>query len=383
MAYPPPAYRGSPATAAAPRRKPSPQSLIGATALAFVTMACGWTVYANVAGPAVQPLAIELPAPAYVPGVSAALRTAVAQPVATPTPVTAEPPATFTERFLARAEDVAAAKPTLAKGDRLPIARQQAALPAEPQVPVKLELAAATPADEAPAVTGALPAAAREAAPVEARQQAALAIPLPVPRPAAARALPADGPSQREAAQANKAAALAAIAAPKPSIFERLFGKSPVLAYAAPDGGIASDGRSLSDGAISMRPPFDRQTAVYDISARTVYMPDGSKLEAHSGLGAKMDDPRFAHVRMHGVTPPHVYEIAPRESLFHGVEALRLHPVGGSDKIFGRTGLLAHSYMLGPRGDSNGCVSFKDYEAFLRAYKNNEVKRLVVLARLD
>jgi hypothetical protein len=39
--------------------------------------------------------------------------------------------------------------------------------------------------------------------------------------------------------------------------------------------------------------------------------------------------------------------------------------------------------MLGPRGDSNGCVSFKDYEAFLRAYKNNEVKRLVVLARLD
>jgi hypothetical protein len=86
---------------------------------------------------------------------------------------------------------------------------------------------------------------------------------------------------------------------------------------------------------------------------------------------------------MHGATPPHVYEIAPRESLFHGVEALRLHPVGGSDKIFGRTGLLAHSYMLGPRGDSNGCVSFKDYEAFLRAYKNNEVKRLVVLARLD
>jgi hypothetical protein len=146
---------------------------------------------------------------------------------------------------------------------------------------------------------------------------------------------------------------------------------------------MARDGRSLADGTISMRPPFDRQTAVYDISARTVYMPDGTKLEAHSGLGAKMDDPRYVHVRMHGATPPHVYEIAPRESLFHGVEALRLHPVGGSDRIFGRTGLLAHSYMLGPRGDSNGCVSFRNYEAFLRAYKNNEVKRLVVLARLD
>jgi hypothetical protein len=359
--------------------------MIGAAALAFVAMACGWTVYANVAGPAVQPVAVDLPAPAYVPGVSAALRTAVAQPVATPTPTmpAGEPPATFAERFLSRADDLAAARPALAKGDRLPIARRETALPANIEVPVELEVASATPADAAPAVTGALPPAdARDPAPVEVRQ-AALAVPLPVPRPAAARALPADGPSPREAGQANKAAALAAIAAPRPSIFERLFGKSPVLAYAAPDGGIASDGRSLADGTISMHPPFDRQTAVYDISARTVYMPDGTKLEAHSGLGAKMDDPRYVHVRMHGATPPHVYEIAPRESLFHGVEALRLHPVGGSDRIFGRTGLLAHSYMLGPRGDSNGCVSFKNYEAFLRAYKNNEVKRLVVLARLD
>jgi hypothetical protein len=28
-------------------------------------------------------------------------------------------------------------------------------------------------------------------------------------------------------------------------------------------------------------------------------------------------------------------------------------------KVFGRAGLLAHSFMLGPNGDSNGCVSFK------------------------
>lgn len=386
MAYPSPAYRGSPASFPAPRRKPGPQALIGTTALAFVTMACGWTVYANVAGPAVTPVAIELPAPAYVPGVSAALRTAVAQPVATPTPKAAgEPSATFAERFLARAEDLAAARPALAKADRLPIMRRQTALQGESQPSVEHEIATITTssADESITATGALPPAdAGKAASPDVRQ-ASLTIPLPMPRPAAARARPADGPSPREAAQANRAAALAAIAAPKPSIFERLFGKSPVLAYAAPDGGIASDGRSVADGSISMRPPFDRQTAVYDISARTVYMPDGSKLEAHSGLGAKMDDPRFVHVRMHGATPPHVYDIAPRESLFHGVEALRLHPVGGRDRIFGRTGILAHSYMLGPRGDSNGCVSFKDYEAFLRAYKNNEVKRLVVLARLD
>ena len=91
-------------------------------------------------------------------------------------------------------------------------------------------------------------------------------------------------------------------------------------------------------------------------------------LEAHSGLGSKMDDLRFAHVRMQGVTPPHIYELKPREALFHGVPALRLTPIGGEDKIFGRNGLLAHTYMLGGSGDSNGCVSFKDYYAFLDAY---------------
>jgi hypothetical protein len=39
--------------------------------------------------------------------------------------------------------------------------------------------------------------------------------------------------------------------------------------------------------------------------------------------------------------------------------------------------------MLGPRGDSNGCVSFKDYKRFLAAFKRGEIKRLVVVARLD
>ena len=64
------------------------------------------------------------------------------------------------------------------------------------------------------------------------------------------------------------------------------------------------------------------------------------------------------------------------------MQALRLNPVGEGD-MFGRNGLLAHSYMLGPRGDSNGCVSFKDYDAFLKAYQNGQVKRLAVVARLD
>ena len=72
-----------------------------------------------------------------------------------------------------------------------------------------------------------------------------------------------------------------------------------------------------------------------------------------------------------------------RESLFHGVEAIRLNPVGGAEAIHGRTGLLAHTYLLGPNGDSNGCVSFKDYEAFLSAFKRQQIKRLAVVAKLD
>jgi hypothetical protein len=95
-----------------------------------------------------------------------------------------------------------------------------------------------------------------------------------------------------------------------------------------------------------------------------------------------LDDPRHADVKMRGVTPPAVYDLQPREALFHGVEALRLIPED-EDKALGRDGLLAHTYMLGPNGDSNGCVSFKDYGAFLQAYKNHEITRLAVVARLD
>jgi Protein of unknown function (DUF2778) len=134
-------------------------------------------------------------------------------------------------------------------------------------------------------------------------------------------------------------------------------------------------------GASAPGSGYDRYTAVYDISARTVYLPDGTRLEAHSGLGDRLDNPRYVSERMHGPTPPHVYELALREGSFHGVQALRLNPIGEGD-LFGRAGLLAHPFMLGPNGDSNGCVSVKDYEAFLRAYQNGLIRRLVVVANL-
>jgi hypothetical protein len=128
---------------------------------------------------------------------------------------------------------------------------------------------------------------------------------------------------------------------------------------------------------------YDHWTAVYDLAAHTVYMPDGTKLEAHSGLGDRLDDPRHVDERDRGATPPHLYELTPREEPFHGVQALRLNPVGGEAAIFGRAGLLAHTYMLGERGDSNGCVSFKNYEAFLQAFQNGQVKRLAVVASMN
>ena len=131
-------------------------------------------------------------------------------------------------------------------------------------------------------------------------------------------------------------------------------------------------------------PPLedDGRTAIYDITARTVYLPSGRRLEAHSGFGDLMDNPRRVHMRMQGATPPNVYKLTLRERLFHGVRAIRLNPVDGS-RMYGRAGILAHSYMLGPNGQSNGCVSFSDYPEFLNAFLRGEVTRLVVVERLE
>lgn len=124
------------------------------------------------------------------------------------------------------------------------------------------------------------------------------------------------------------------------------------------------------------------KTAIYDITAQTVYMPNGEKLEAHSGFGQFMDDPKHVRLRMRGVTPPNTYKLTMREALFHGVEAIRMTPEN-KEAMFGRNGILAHSYMLGPNGQSNGCVSFKNYPKFLAAFKRGEVDRMVVVFRLE
>ncbi len=135
-----------------------------------------------------------------------------------------------------------------------------------------------------------------------------------------------------------------------------------------------------ADRSMSLPGPSSR-TAIYDIAAHTVYLPNGVRLEAHSGLGDKRDNPRYVHLKNCGPTPPNVYQLTLREQMFHGVRALRLKPVG-EDSMFGRDGMLAHTYMLGPNGQSNGCVAFKDYPTFLRAVLRGEVERLVVVANL-
>jgi hypothetical protein len=191
------------------------------------------------------------------------------------------------------------------------------------------------------------------------------AIPVPRPRPV------------ETAAVVNNAAP-----APQPAertLLQKLSDLLPArvaLASLAPDGGLFSNGPDLA--ALG----YDNLTAVYDISARTVYLPNGAKLEAHSGMGALMDDPKYVSERNVGPTPPNVYELKPRERPFHGVKALRMIPQD-ENATLGRAGLLTHSYLLGPNGDSNGCVSIKNYDKFLTAFQNGEIKRLVVVASLN
>jgi hypothetical protein len=126
---------------------------------------------------------------------------------------------------------------------------------------------------------------------------------------------------------------------------------------------------------------YDGATAVYDLKAHAVYLPNGTVFEAHSGMGTFRDDPDHVDVRMQGATPPAVYSLKPRERDFHGVAALRMAVADGTD-INGRSGLLVHSFMLGPNGDSNGCISVKDYDRFLKAFNDGQFTHIAVVPSL-
>ena len=203
------------------------------------------------------------------------------------------------------------------------------------------------------------------------QQSAVAGIPLPRARPAAADLESRPGSALADAGNAARPDGR--------TLLQKLSDLLPghvTLASLTPDSGLLRPGPDLASLG------YEPLTAVYDISAHAVYLPNGLSLEAHSGMGSLRDDPEHVSMPNVGATPPAVYELKPREKLFHGVQALRMIPTEGSDTS-GRSGLLAHSFMLGPNGDSNGCVSIRNYDRFLKAFNDGEINRLVVVPSLS
>lgn len=260
--------------------------------------------------------------------------------------------------------------------------RMASATPSAPAIPLSAPPQDVVLAHAAPAKTGAVPLPAADPRGAGAARATAQA---PVPAPAPAQ-LAAQAATPDAAIDAGDVADAAPLPQKNPlgtklRLASLVTGDSelqsePVL----PPQGAPSVGIPMSSTEVRLPGPSDR-FAVYDIVGQVVYMPDGTKFEAHSGYGDKFDNPRHVSVKMLGPTPPNTYRLTMRESLFHGVEALRMNPIG-KEPMYGRNGILTHSYLLGARGDSNGCISFKEYEAFLAYFKRGKIDHMVVVARL-
>ncbi|MGF9563959.1 DUF2778 domain-containing protein [Neorhizobium sp. JUb45] len=199
--------------------------------------------------------------------------------------------------------------------------------------------------------------------------------PMPFGRPETAKVVAAAKPTTENATPRSGLDAIARVSPQKPARDEK---PDTVLAYAKPDNPMRQTAPSAPSRSAPNWPGIGTKVAVYDITNATVYMPDGSKLEAHSGIGKLRDDPKMTHVKMKGPTPAGTYRLSMRESLFHGVAAIRLNPVDGKNPL-NRTGLLAHSYLLRTRGDSHGCVAFAQYDKFLAAFRRGEVTHMVIV----
>jgi hypothetical protein len=192
-----------------------------------------------------------------------------------------------------------------------------------------------------------------------------VAMPLPLPRP--------DGIARQ------------GVARTPPVVIEPQFAALPPQPQSQPKSGefgildkLFADPDRAAKAVLAANP----NTALYDIAKRVVYLPDGDKLEAHSGYGQWIDDPVSVDRKDVGVTPPNVYAVSFREKPFHGVRALRMKPVG-SGNMYGRDGILAHSYLLGDGGASNGCISVRDYDRFLKAYEDGKFNQIIVLRSAD
>ena len=194
----------------------------------------------------------------------------------------------------------------------------------------------------------------------------------PDSKPATADAEPEAKPERKLRETADDPA----LTARKPAGNDRQ-GSQQELAYAKPDKPAGAFNNLFNT------PKAGKGVAIYDISAAVVHMPDGTKLEAHSGIGKMVDNPRYVHVKMNGPTPPNTYKLSMREKRFHGAEAVRMTPIG-DQTMHGRDGILAHPYLLrGGRAESHGCVAIKDYQRFLKAFKQGKVTHIVVVPSMS
>ncbi|MDO6966334.1 DUF2778 domain-containing protein [Rhizobium alvei] len=168
----------------------------------------------------------------------------------------------------------------------------------------------------------------------------------------------------------------------KPSLRAKKKNEKPVreLAYAKPERSLFGD-LFKSKSNDSGWPGKGTRVAIYDVSNATVYMPDGTRLRAHSGIGRMRDNPRYEHVKMTGPTPAGIYRLSMREKRFYGVEAIRMTSIDGRDPK-NRTGLLTHTNLLRGQIGSHGCVAFQNYQPFLKAFKRGHVTMLVVVPEL-
>src|SRR5580700_5371659 len=241
-------------------RSDRPQRLMGSAAMACVAFACSWTLAVNLAGPRAGAIDVSGTVPDPIAHTAPrGDRLVVAAPSTLPSPlrgsrlISKSDAPLFDARFTmgSDAQSFAASAPAQPRGWSV------AALAAPAQ------LAMETARDN-------------ESAPTD--QIAQNVVPLPLPQPA---------PQTRTAALRDGAHRVMADAvADTRSIWDKLFGKpasAMTLAYASAETGSLGSGHNPALGL------YDRSTAVYDITAHKVYMPDGTALEAHSGLGALLD----------------------------------------------------------------------------------------------
>lgn len=273
--------------------------------------------------------------------------------------------------------------------DKFEAGRQQAALAtvAHDRRSGVDDLASVDPVVTASIAPATSPSALGYAAPPKANDMMAAADPreepfqelLSEPRATDHGELPDDGPMPQAKPRAT------AIPAPEPPVAATAPEKpkrktlANMLAYAKPDNPITTDDGAggLFSRKNSLPGPGSR-IAVYVIEDATVHMPNGEKLRAHSGRAHMRDNPKYVHMKNQGPTPPNVYSLRMREARFHGIEAIRMTPVGDA-KMYNRDGFLTHTYLLRRRGDSSGCVVFEDYNRFLNAFKRGNVKTLIVV----